>query len=434
VSALVVGWALLAATFSAVALFRLHAQPERAGRARGDRRSPPPFTPSGVEGPALNEDPDARTPCGNWRRPLDSARGDRGSNPLSLTGLSQSESSASTLPGISPARIRRRPHVLLIRPVDAPTPLELENFATPVDYSGELTHVVVSPFRPRLSSANVRWLPSDPLTRNRKVGHLCYALATLPRHKDMVVLCIDADVRVDGALVAGLVEALRNGAALAWAAPHPSEAGSLVGKAVRGLLVQSHHAFTALDVMSSGAKSVCGKALGLSEAALGELATLHDSIGEDLELSQRLAERGLTVSLTDAPALVPQPARVSPGEVFDRFTRWMQVLRAHRPALFPSVPLFFSPTPVLMVLAAVSGSVAAAASLCVLVSVRIALANRLDRRPGLRFEWLLAELLLCACWLESLRRGRTVTWRGRRFTLASGGKMQAASSPGEEVA
>lgn len=331
-------------------------------------------------------------------------------------------------------RVRRRPHVLLLRPVDAPTPLELENLAAPIDYAGELTHCVVSPFRPRLSSPNVRWLPSDPLTKNRKVGHLAYALATLPRSQPgraqkTVVLCADADVRVDGALVSSLVDEVLGGAALASAAPRPELRDDVVGRAVRGLLVQSHHGFEALDVMSAGAKAVCGKALALSPAAEAELVRLGDCIGEDLELSQILHERGLEVTLAQAPALVPQPARQPLGGVLDRFTRWMQVLRAHRPALFPTVPLFFAPTPVLMVLAAVAATPEAAAALSLLVGARIALANQLDRRPGLRFEWLLAEGLLLVCWLRSLWNGRVVTWRGRRFSLERGGRMVPAPLP-----
>jgi hypothetical protein len=284
---------------------------------------------------------------------------------------------------------------------------------------------VVSPFRPRLQSPNVRWLPSDPLSRNRKVGHLAYALASLPREPDAVVLCVDADVRVDGALVAGLVDELRAGSALASAAPRPEVSGSLAGAAVRGLLVQSHHCFAVLDVMSAGAKAVCGKALALSPLAEAELVKLADCIGEDLELSAVLHERGLQVTMTSAPAVVPQPARVPLRGVVERFTRWMQVLRAHRAPLFPTVPLFFAPTPLLMVLAAWVATPEAAVALSLLVAARIALANRLDRRGGLRFEWLLAELLLLACWGEALRAGRTVTWRGRRFELARGGRMQA---------
>jgi ceramide glucosyltransferase len=138
-------------------------------------------------------------------------------------------------------RVRRRPRVLLLRPVDAPTPLELQNLDARIDYSGELSHVVLSPFRPRLTSANVRWLPSDPLTSNRKVGHVAYALATLPEARDAVVLCVDADVKVDGALVSALVEQLQDGAALASAPPRPEVVDSFAGRVARGLLVQSHH-------------------------------------------------------------------------------------------------------------------------------------------------------------------------------------------------
>jgi ceramide glucosyltransferase len=338
---------------------------------------------------------------------------------------------ASTSAGV---RVRRRPHVLLLRPADAPTPLELENFAAPIDYSGELTHVVVSPFRPRLQSPNVRWLPSDPLTTNRKVGHLAYALATLPREENTVVLCVDADVRVDGALVSSLVEELRAGSALASAAPRPGSAGSLAGKAVRGLLVQSHHSFTVLDLMSVGAKAVCGKALALGPEAEAELVRLGDCIGEDLELSTLMHEKGLTVSMASAFAHVPQPASLSLAAVTDRFTRWMQVLRAHRGALFPAVPLFFAPTPLLMALAAWLATPATAIWLFVLVALRITMANRLDPRPGWRFEWLLAEVLLLVCWFESLRAGHHVTWRGRRFEVRSGGRMVLLPGASSEAA
>jgi hypothetical protein len=327
--------------------------------------------------------------------------------------------------------LRRWPHVLLLRPVDAPTPKELENLAVPVDYPGALTHVVLSPFRPRLASANVEWLASDPLSRNRKVGHLVYALAALPRADDAVVLCVDADVRVDGALVAALVAALREGAALAWAAPRPEASETLAGRTVRGLLVQTHHSFEALDVMSAGARAVCGKAMALSREAQAELLELADCIGEDLELASVLHERGLPVVLARAPAHLPQAPKVSLHSVLARFTRWMQVLRAHRPALFPSVPLLFAPTPVLMVLASWLAVPHLAVALCVLVGVRIALANHLDGRPGQRFEWLLAELLLLCAWLEALRRGRVVTWRGRSFALEKGGRMVARSAPVE---
>jgi hypothetical protein len=266
------------------------------------------------------------------------------------------------------------------------------------------------------------------------VGHLTWALATLPREKDTVVVCVDADVRVDGALLTGLADELGRGAALASAAPVPEVSDGLPGRAVRGLLVQSHHAFAALDVMSAGAKAVCGKALALSPVAQAALVRLGDCIGEDLELSQLMHEAGLPVAMTSAPAAVPQAGVVRLRPVVERFTRWMQVLRAHRPVLFPTVPFFFAPTPLLVPLTAWVGTPGAALALALLVASRIALANQLDRRAGLRLEWLLAELLLLTCWVEALRAGRTVRWRGRRFELGRGGRIAALPESAGEVA
>ena len=328
-----------------------------------------------------------------------------------------------------PAAIRRRrfARVLLLRPVDAPGPLELENLNAPIDYPGELTHVVLSPFRPRLTSANTRWLASDPLSSNRKVGHLAYGLSVLQRTAETVVISVDADVRVDGALLSALVDGIRDGAAVVSAAPQPAVGQSLATRIVRGLLTQSHHSFQALDVMSLGPKAICGKVLALSAPAATELVKLHDCIGEDLELSTVMFNAGKTVTLAEVTAQVPQSPTLSMREVSQRFTRWMQVLRAHRPALFPSVPLLFAPTPVLMVLAAALGSLQLALALTFLVGARIALANQLDRRPGLRFEWLLAEMMLLWCWVNALWAGRSVTWRGRTFNLEQNGRMRVVT-------
>ena len=335
---------------------------------------------------------------------------------------------------VAPAGRRPRPPVLLLRPLDVPTPLEEENLAAPVAYGGPLTQVVLSPFRPRLDAPQVRWLPSDPLTPNRKVGHLLYALAALPRPADAVVLCVDSDVRVDGALVESLVEALAAGAAVASAAPRPEVGASWGAKAMRGLLTQSHHAFQVLDVMSAGAKTICGKAMALSPAALVLLGGLGDHIGEDLELATLLHRQRLPVRLAPSPAVVPQAPDVRLGVVLDRFTRWMQVLRSHRPLLFFPVPALFAPTPVLLVLAPALGDGAAVLATLGLVASRLALAARLDGARALRLEWLLGEATLLVAWGLALWRGPRVTWRGRRYRLEAGGRMKPGSLAATEGA
>jgi len=319
--------------------------------------------------------------------------------------------------------------VLLVRPVDAPSPRELENLACPIDYAGPLEHVVLSPSRPCLPEA-VRWVPSEPRTPNRKVGHVLTALGALPR-EGRVVLVVDADVAVTGALVEGLAAPVAAGAALSTAVPTPVDARGLAGRAVAGLLRRTHDSFRALHVMNAGAQAVCGKALGLGPEALGELPPLADHIGEDLELSKRLHARGLAVVLCEVPARVP----LAPGDwrtARERFTRWMQVLRSHRPGLYPTVPLLFTPTWPLLLLSLGTGSSGLALGVGGLVAVRTLLSWRLaglsasdagEARAGFVADWLLGEALLLAAFVSSLVRAPRVTWRGRTYALESGGRM-----------
>ncbi|RKH15715.1 carotenoid biosynthesis protein [Corallococcus sp. CA047B] len=322
------------------------------------------------------------------------------------------------------------PSVLLLRPVDAPTPQELENLARPIDYAGPLEQVVLSPYRPRLAEG-VRWLPSDPLSPNRKVGHLLYALDTLDT-RGRVVLVVDADVAVTGALVEGLASALVAGAALSTAAPTPVGARDAAGRAMAGLLRYTHHSFRALHAMSAGAQAVCGKALGLSSRAVEELRGLSDHIGEDLELAKRLHARGLDVALSPAPAWVPMAPETSWRMPLERFTRWMQVLASHRPGLYPTVPLLFTPTLPLLLLAAALGEPSVWLAVGALVAVRTLLSLRLsalshvpgeEARGHALTDWLVGEVLLLTAFGASLTRQGTVTWRGHTYALHAGGRM-----------
>lgn len=335
-------------------------------------------------------------------------------------------------PGPAARRSGLRPPVLLIRPVDGPTPRELESLATPIDYRGPLQHVVVSPFRPRLPEG-VRWVASDPLTHNRKVGHILYALEVL-RPRNRRVLVVDADVAVTGALIDALVDGLDSGAALVTAPPSPFGGSGVGARAFRALLTQTHHSFIALNAMRAGAPAVCGKAVALSRSAQLALGDLGHHVGEDLELADRLHARGHHVAMTSVPALVPQ-ARVNASDAFERATRWMQVLRAHRPALQPSVPSLFAPTlPLLAMALATSASSGAFTAIAALVMSRIALSFRLSQLHGVNASaieratsWLLAEALLLGAFVASLRV-RRLSWRGRTFQLAPGGVMRPVPS------
>jgi hypothetical protein len=329
---------------------------------------------------------------------------------------------------------RTRVPVLLLRPVDAPTVQEAENLSRPIDYAGPLEQVVLTPDALGLPPG-VQWLPSDPSSPNRKVGHLLHALGSLP-WKERVVLVVDADVAVTGALVEALAAPVAAGAALSTAVPTPVDARGLCARAVAGLLRRTHHSFRALHAMSAGATAVCGKALGLGPAAVAELETLADHIGEDLELSKRLHARGREVALCEVPALVPMGAS-NWRAALCRFRRWMQVLSSHRPGLYPTVPLLFTPTWPLLLLSTFAGSWALAGATAALVLVRTLLSWRLTvlstplppgegqgegAWPG-TLDWLLGEALLLAAFLQSLWHPPRVTWRGRTYALHSGGRM-----------
>ncbi len=322
-----------------------------------------------------------------------------------------------------PASGAAAPAILLLRPADAPTIVEQRNLGTPIDYGGPLEQVVLSPV-PVVLPAGVRWVRSDPATANRKVGHLLHGIAAVPP-AGRIVVAVDADVRVDGALLAALATAVLDGAALASAAPSPEPAAGIVPAAVRALLCHTHQSFVALDAVTVGAHAICGKAMALGSTALAGLAGVPDHLGEDLELAKWLHARGARVALADVAATVPQSAHAPLGPAHDRFTRWMQVLRAHRPALYPTVPLLFAPSLPLLLVAVALGAPAALAAVAALWVGRTLLAWRLD--PVGSFGWPLGEALLLSAFVRSLGR-RTVVWRGRRFRLARDGRMEALPS------
>lgn len=312
-----------------------------------------------------------------------------------------------------------RTKVLLLRPFDGPTEREVKNLSDPLPPG--VRQVVLAPFRPP-SVVRGEWLFSDPPSGNRKVGHLTYALATVPREREVVV-CADADVRVTEALLGSLVAPVLEGAGLCTAAPAPEGAVDLAGHALRGLLSRTHHAFIALDAMAAGAPAVSGKVMALGPAALEELPRLVNCIGEDLELSRRLHARGHRVALAEVQARTPAASQTL-GAAVQRITRWMQVLRAHRPALYPSIPLLFAPTLPLATFAAWSGSSVLLGLAAALFLSRTALSVRLSGfSASALWEWLAGEALLLVSFVHSLVL-KDIVWRGRRLAVSAGGLIR----------
>jgi hypothetical protein len=111
------------------------------------------------------------------------------------------------------------------------------------------------------------------------------------------------------------------------------------------------------------------------------------------------------------------------------------VLASHRPGLYPTVPLLFTPTLPLGVLAAVLRSWELGVATAGLVLVRTLLSWRLavltrssppsarDTNEGGVGSWLLGEGLLLVAFVRSTWQAGRVTWRGRTYALRPGGRM-----------
>jgi len=314
-----------------------------------------------------------------------------------------------------------RPPVVLLRPLDAPTHQELKNLQLPLPE--HVLQFVLSPEEPRQPYTG-QWIPSDPTTPNRKVGHLLKGLSLVrPR---ACVVSLDADVVADEALLTALCTPIQTGAALSTAFLQVPSPTSMGGWALKGLLEHTHQSFSAQDVMRAGPKAICGKAVGWSSRALELLPGLAESLGEDLHLSELLHQKNEPVVLASAPARLTVAQRLTVATVVARLTRWMQVLRAHRPLLYPWVPALFCCTPLLIVAALATAQWGA---LVVLLVSRTALAAMLGARSWELLAWLWGESVLLIAFGQSLFR-RAVVWRGRTFDVTAGGRLRGQGGLG----
>jgi hypothetical protein len=141
-----------------------------------------------------------------------------------------------------------------------------------------------------------------------------------------------------------------------------------------------------------------------------------------------LHRAGHTIELATQGAFVPQPGEARARAALDRFTRWMLVLRAHRPTLYPTVPLLFAPVPLLVGLGLAIRTPLVLGCVAVAACARSGLSMALGSRAGVSrwtasYAWLLGEVWLGSAFVRSLWT-RRLAWRGQEFRLAAGGQMR----------
>lgn len=270
---------------------------------------------------------------------------------------------------------------------------------------------------------------------NHKAAQLAEAVDVVPA-SFAVLACVDSDVDLRGLRLGSVLE---RGAAASWVPTVEvvSHASTLGDRASAAVLALSFHAFPLLAEVDPGA--LVGKVLAIRRRALAEVGgfgAVATHLGEDMELGRRLRRQGDRVSACARVARARVEGR-SVADVVARFARWIAVVRAQRPALLLTYPLFFFPVllvvPAMLVTWRVSAGPLLPAAAMLLLGSRLFLAwagRRLAGADALHLAGgaLVADAVLALAFCKALLT-REHTWRGRPLLLRAGQLAQSAAGP-----
>lgn len=258
----------------------------------------------------------------------------------------------------------------------------------------------------------------------------------LDEAEDDVVLVIDSDVELDGLDLDRMLAPLRDPSAptgAVWCPPVERQVHGLGDRMSAALLGGSLHAFTLLGALDP--RGLVGKTFAIRVDALrsiGGFAGLVQHLGEDMEIARRLRAQGWQTTMSDA-VVTSLASRRSAGQVLARYTRWLMVIRAQRPALLASYPLLLAATPGLLVAASLGllhqlpgAGLALGLTLGARLAVGLA-ARAVARRSlglaGILLDVVLADSLLLAAFGRAAFGPARVRWRGRSLRLGPRGRL-----------
>lgn len=313
--------------------------------------------------------------------------------------------------------------------------------ATPVDRAFPIAQEAASELRAQGLDADV--VLTGGGGPNRKVAQLAAALRE-PMRPDSLIVVVDSDVDLTGFELDVMLDQLEDdpGLGLVWAPPvDAGPVSSLGDRGARAVLSGSFHAFPLLCGIDPSA--VVGKTIALRAEVLdatGGFDGLIEFLGEDIELSRRV--RGLGLRVEPASVTVAScSSKRSLASVIARISRWMQVIRAQRPWLMPSYPLFFFAGSVLVIFGTALASIAhgwpsqagAALALCALLT-RVGLSFVARRRCGQNVSMIgavidavLGDLVLAFAFVRACC-SRRFQWRGVGLQIGRDGRLLADDS------
>ena len=355
-----------------------------------------------------------------------------------------------------PAPPREWPPIVILRPCEGNEPGLYENLLSSVHapYPGPrrvflLVPSAADPAYPMLERVAQTAPPEVPvevlLTRpearhNRKVAQLSVGLL---RSNEPIIVTADSDVRLGPDDLPTLVSLVcgkpssptsRQLVGIAFASPieqSPRTLWDRFSSALVGGSAQNFMALYGLYRLIGGVPSMSGALLAISRQALAEIGGLHSVctiLGEDYELARRFCAAGYSVEQSPLPAHCSDGGRSLRG-VIGRVGRWLMVVRAQRPLLLLTYPIFMAATPPLLLASLCLRTPLLVVMATTLLCSRTVLSWLLRRSQGIRrsliesaLEVLAAELLLWAGLLQAIGT-RQVNWRGYRFRIARGGHM-----------
>ncbi len=295
----------------------------------------------------------------------------------------------------------------------------------------ELIHCLRREFPQR----KIRVFVAPPRGANDKVSILCHLAEQA--YYDTFVIC-DSDMRVTPDYLRRICAPLQDpGVGLVTCLYRGEQAQTLTAR-----LEAQYMGSTFLPSALVGRRYLrMGFALGASNAIrreqlqqIGGFEALVDYLADDYQLGARVAATGHRVHLSDYTVQNILGATTF-REQWHREVRWARCLRASRPLEYP-VLLFTLPTPLALLAAASTGFSplglgALGASLVLRWGVAWQVAHSIhDRVFYESWYWLpLRDLLTMTIWCTAGIGGQ-VSWRGQRFALGQGGRLQQLLPPG----
>jgi ceramide glucosyltransferase len=270
-------------------------------------------------------------------------------------------------------------------------------------------------------------LSSKILGANMKVSNLVQML-TEARYDHLIVN--DSDIRVEPDYLRRVIAPLADPHVGLVTCLYRGVAGATLGSRLEALGISTDFCPSVLAArqLEGGIRFGLGSTLAFRRSELeriGGFVSFVDYLADDYELGKRIAGLGLAVKLSEVVVETYLPSyRLQ--EFFAHQLRWARGVRDPRSGGYIGLIFTFGLMWALLVGATGGGTIWAIIALAITLLLRFAVAVTVGwsvlRDPQvLRRAWLipLRDLVAIVVWIVSFG-GRTVTWRGDRFSLKNG--------------